>query len=103
MWSTMKSLLSSQRKPQSEQGACRQRLEARLDDLAPSAGELAELPGRDSRCAAEGADEVGEVGEAHVEGHLGHRLGATGQEASGMPQAGTNQVLVRRHSQHAGE
>ena len=63
----------------------------------------AEGAGGHSGGAVEGADEIGEIGEAHVERDVGDGARVLGEEARGAAQARAYQVLVRRHAEHARE
>src|SRR5215469_6610367 len=93
----------------------RRRTRADLENLAltlsrPAArtnsirrGEAPEIPGRESRCAPEGAHEVGQVAEAYVVGDRTDWQRAVRQQLCGTPQASTHQVLMWCHAGHARE
>lgn len=74
-----------------------------LENLAVSPRGLTKASRRYAGCPMEGADEVGEVREACVEGHRRNRTVILGEEASGTAQPGTYQVLVWRDSQNIAE
>src|SRR5437868_1509378 len=64
---------------------------------------LAEAARRDTGGAVEGADEIGEIAEADIEGDVGDRPAVLGKQARGVTQAAAQQILMRCHAEAAGE
>src|SRR5207342_537841 len=73
------------------------------DAFAVAARGVAEVAWRHSRHAMEAAREIRQIGEAGVERDGGDRTSVIGEHARGMAQARAQQVLVRRHPDHARE
>ena len=74
-----------------------------MEDLAVAFRGVAEAAGGHPGGAVEGADEVREVSEADVEGDVGHSSAVVGEQARGVTQARTHQVLVRGDAEHVRE
>src|SRR5215472_16920751 len=79
------------------------RLESILENLALPACRLPELPRRDSRGAAECADEVREVAEADLEGDVRDGTGVIREQPRGIAESGAHEVLMGRDARYARE
>src|SRR3954464_1237325 len=74
--------------------------EAVLEDLAIAFRGAAEAARGNARGAAEGADEIGKVGEADVERDAGEGTRSVGEQPRRRAQPGAHEVLVRRDAEH---
>src|SRR5687767_12968547 len=77
--------------------------DALLEDLALALRGLAKPPGGHACGTMEGAHEVGQVVEAGIECDVGDGAPVLRQQACGMPQTRTDEILMRRNTEHAAE
>src|SRR4051812_17269610 len=77
--------------------------EAFPENPALSARGLPELGRRHAGGAVEGADEIGEIAETDVIGDVGDRDIVLGEQARGVPQPRTHQILMRGDAEHGRE
>src|SRR3974390_3271992 len=72
-----------------------------LENLAVPAGGLAERPRGDAGGAMERAHEIGEIAKSDIVGDIGDGDVLAGEQPRGLLEAGTHQILVRCHAEHA--
>src|SRR4029453_120490 len=74
-----------------------------LENLALALRRLAEPPRRDTSGPTERAHEVREVAAPGLQRDVGDRAGVVREQARGVAQPGSDQVLMRRHAEDVGE